>query len=229
LAVGVSTVRATSALLAALLTTLALLPLLTILALLTTLALLALLALLTILALLSLLTILALLPLLSLLTILALLSLLTILALLSLLTILALLSLLAGFLSTISESTCERFGTPSEIPCPFERFSAVVFLDVTDRFTRSREFLGQLFDDPRGLGLELLGVLTILDPDQASGIPNSFLEFIVLDRPPGLVQTVRRLSLVGSGVTIESVELPLQLGDLFVHGLLALEEASAGL
>ncbi len=166
---------------------------------------------------LSLLTLLSLLPLL----ILTLLSLLSLVALLTLLPL-----LIALWLATLPESTRKRLDTPSEVPRPVERFPTAVFLDVTDRFTRSPELLREFLDDPSGFSLEFLGVLTVLDADEPPGIADTFLEFIVLDRPSGLVQPVCRLPLVGPGVTVKSVDFSLEVGDFFVQRLFALEKAS---
>ncbi len=101
-------------------------------------------------------------------------------------------------------------------------------LEIVDRFTRSRELLREFLDDTCCLGLEFLRVFTVLDANKPSGISNTFLEFLVLDRPAGLVQPIRSFSLVGPGIAVEPIELPFQVGDLFVHGLLTLEETSSG-
>ena len=90
-----------------------------------------------------------------------------------------------------------------------------------NRVTGPLEFLLELFDDSRGFGLELARVLTVLLADERARITDTFLELVVLDRISGLFQPLRSGPLVRSGVGRQSVDLPLQVGDLIMHRLLA--------
>ena len=118
----------------------------------------------------------------------------------------------------------QRLQAAHQVAGLVERLGHAVAAGLPDRLLRRPQLLLQVADVAADLVLERLGGLRRAAADQALRVADLLLELVVPDAVRGFRQTAGGVALLAPELGRRGVDLPLQVRDLGLHGVLALHQ-----
>ena len=130
--------------------------------------------------------------------------------------------LVGRLLATLLDPLLEGFERPHQIPSPVERLLESGTLGIAYRIGGFGQLPLEVTDVTTDLLLELAGILRRAGTDEATGVSDLLLELALTNAVRRILQRARRVALVATEFGRGRIELPLEVGHLRLHLVLAL-------